>query len=507
MTLVLSAPRGSPSRRTKRRRATTLCMPGRRRGTSLIITNSQSAASATSALFWIRKRMTALSVSCLWSISSLSLSLPFTVLLSFSKILILAAALHVCLSLCTESGQPICGNGLVETGEQCDCGYSDQCKDPCCYNANEAEDKKCKLQPGKLCRSEVTFPPFLFGVCSRWHWIGAWPFIRSLPSSPSQGPCCTEQCTFKGESDSCRRDSECAMEGMCNGVTALCPTSEPKKNFTSCNKETQVCLGGVRSKQHCACVVLLALRCFMWTRVNTALSKQRLSDFLGSPDCCVLDCNLHGLLMLPLLEPGLLWLHLWEVWSGGLHVRQQKWPGRGCRTVPRVLYEKKWVNRWLFSFLNHNKDLTAWLVANSNDPAPPSISGTEHLQQLGLGQMENVFQQQSHHAAAGITVQWLQGLLRRLHEVPSGGRWWTFGQAQESHLQSGALREYCRVDSGEWRKCAGGAWNFQLSGCCCCDGGTLFACCLLWLPSCSPGSLVGSAADGHRSHHAHGWLH
>lgn len=56
-----------------------------------------------------------------------------------------------------ESGQPICGNGLVEAEEECDCGYSDQCKDPCCYSANEAEGKRCRLQPGKICRSVTTF--------------------------------------------------------------------------------------------------------------------------------------------------------------------------------------------------------------------------------------------------------------------------------------------------------------------------------------------------------------
>ncbi|KAK7913093.1 hypothetical protein WMY93_013304 [Mugilogobius chulae] len=118
------------------------------------------------------------------------------------------------------SGQPICGNGLVEAGEECDCGYSDQCKDTCCYSANEEEDKRCKLQPGKLC-------------------------------SPSQGPCCTEQCTYKDTNARCRAESECANEGMCNGATALCPSSAPKENFTTCNSETQVCLSGICSGSIC----------------------------------------------------------------------------------------------------------------------------------------------------------------------------------------------------------------------------------------------------------------
>lgn len=72
-----------------------------------------------------------------------------------------------CVCLCVESGEPICGNGLVEDGEECDCGYSDQCKDPCCYNANEVDGKKCKLQPGKTCRSDVMSMPFLSSTLSQ----------------------------------------------------------------------------------------------------------------------------------------------------------------------------------------------------------------------------------------------------------------------------------------------------------------------------------------------------
>ncbi|XP_064813959.1 disintegrin and metalloproteinase domain-containing protein 10-like, partial [Oncorhynchus masou masou] len=118
------------------------------------------------------------------------------------------------------SGQPICGNGLVEPGEECDCGYSDQCRDQCCYDADQPDNRKCKLKPNKVC-------------------------------SPSQGPCCTPECYYKGRNEKCREESECAHQGMCNGGTAQCPTSEPKANFTACHGETQVCLNGGCSGSIC----------------------------------------------------------------------------------------------------------------------------------------------------------------------------------------------------------------------------------------------------------------
>ncbi|XP_048013721.1 disintegrin and metalloproteinase domain-containing protein 10-like isoform X1 [Megalobrama amblycephala] len=119
-----------------------------------------------------------------------------------------------------ESGQPICGNGLVEPGEECDCGYSDQCKDECCYDANQPDNRKCKLKPNKVC-------------------------------SPSQGPCCTADCSYKSRNEKCREESECAHQGMCSGISAQCPTSEPKANFTACHGDTQVCLNGGCSGSIC----------------------------------------------------------------------------------------------------------------------------------------------------------------------------------------------------------------------------------------------------------------
>uniref|UniRef100_UPI00358EFA1F disintegrin and metalloproteinase domain-containing protein 10 isoform X2 n=1 Tax=Myxine glutinosa TaxID=7769 RepID=UPI00358EFA1F len=112
-----------------------------------------------------------------------------------------------------ESGQPICGNGIVEESEQCDCGYIDQCRDKCCHHADASEELRCRLQLNARC-------------------------------SPSQGPCCSSECKFRPMAQVCRKDSECAHIGVCNGFGASCPTSPPKRNFTVCNQGTQVCVNG-----------------------------------------------------------------------------------------------------------------------------------------------------------------------------------------------------------------------------------------------------------------------
>ncbi|XP_031413734.1 disintegrin and metalloproteinase domain-containing protein 10 [Clupea harengus] len=150
-----------------------------------------------------------------------------------------------------ESGQPICGNGMVEVGEQCDCGYSDQCKDECCFDANQPEANKCKLRPGAFC-------------------------------SPSQGPCCTPQCGFMGGSAKCRNDSECAFQGNCNGMTAQCPSSKPKENYTICHSETQVCLSGVCSGSICSKYGL---------DVCTCASKEGKDEMAELCHVCCMDKN------------------------------------------------------------------------------------------------------------------------------------------------------------------------------------------------------------------------
>ena len=51
---------------------------------------------------------------------------------------------------------PFCGNGLVEEGEECDCGFENDCEDQCCNP--KLEDGKgdpnveCTLKGNFQCR-------------------------------------------------------------------------------------------------------------------------------------------------------------------------------------------------------------------------------------------------------------------------------------------------------------------------------------------------------------------
>lgn len=61
--------------------------------------------------------------------------------------------------------------------------------------------------------------------------------------SPSQGPCCTPECSLK-YGDKCRDDNGCRDPSYCDGRMPHCPPSVNKPNKTICNKEF-VCFMGV----------------------------------------------------------------------------------------------------------------------------------------------------------------------------------------------------------------------------------------------------------------------
>ena len=57
---------------------------------------------------------------------------------------------------CVEAEEAYCGNKIVEEGEQCDCGFAEDCrKDDCCIGRNEADVKAsafCTRTPSAQCR-------------------------------------------------------------------------------------------------------------------------------------------------------------------------------------------------------------------------------------------------------------------------------------------------------------------------------------------------------------------
>nr|CAG4640693.1 EOG090X02I4 [Eulimnadia texana] len=124
-----------------------------------------------------------------------------------------------------------CGNKIVEEGEECDCGYDDaECEEKCCYpRIVTEEDRKrdpnaqgCKRRPGAQC-------------------------------SPSEGQCCSSQCTFISLSarQQCKEDGECSGASFCNGQTPRCPPAPNKPNGTECNGKTKVCQNGECSGSIC----------------------------------------------------------------------------------------------------------------------------------------------------------------------------------------------------------------------------------------------------------------
>lgn len=99
-----------------------------------------------------------------------------------------------------------CGNGVVEDGEDCDCGLGDcSATEPCCNGAT------CK-------------------------------FIEPAPGGGaaecSTGPCCNPQCKFYAADDErvCRASAHpvCDVADTCDGFSAACPDDVVAPPLTGC---------------------------------------------------------------------------------------------------------------------------------------------------------------------------------------------------------------------------------------------------------------------------------
>ncbi|XP_054288556.1 disintegrin and metalloproteinase domain-containing protein 12 [Macrosteles quadrilineatus] len=102
---------------------------------------------------------------------------------------------------------PVCGNGFVEAGEQCDCGLKDHCDNPCC-NPNT-----CMLFSNASCAT---------------------------------GECCDlKTCRPKTIGTLCREaDQECDLAEYCTGQSEYCPEDVFKMDGIKCNKGKAYCYKG-----------------------------------------------------------------------------------------------------------------------------------------------------------------------------------------------------------------------------------------------------------------------
>lgn len=114
-----------------------------------------------------------------------------------------------------------CGNGIVEEGEDCDCGGADGCAGNSCCNPTT-----CKFNTNAVC-------------------------------DPSNEGCCTTQCQYKTAGAVCRASTgECDPQEVCTGNNATCPVDQTQNDGTSCGNGLQCASGQCTSRdQQCKTVM------------------------------------------------------------------------------------------------------------------------------------------------------------------------------------------------------------------------------------------------------------
>ncbi|ROT43281.1 zinc metalloprotease mde10 [Sodiomyces alkalinus F11] len=95
-----------------------------------------------------------------------------------------------------------CGNGIVEAGEDCDCGGAEECgDDPCC------NPETCRFTENSVC-------------------------------DPANEACCTGQCRFAASGAVCRESTGlCDPQEVCPGDSGMCPSDRHLDDGESCGDD------------------------------------------------------------------------------------------------------------------------------------------------------------------------------------------------------------------------------------------------------------------------------
>ncbi|KAK6607837.1 disintegrin [Botrytis cinerea] len=116
-----------------------------------------------------------------------------------------------------------CGNGIVESGEDCDCGGTSGCgSNSCC------DPTTCKFRTNAVC-------------------------------DPSNEDCCTSTCQFASSGTVCRASTGvCDPQEVCSGTAATCPVDATAPDGTSCgNSSSLSCASGQCTSRDLQCKTIM----------------------------------------------------------------------------------------------------------------------------------------------------------------------------------------------------------------------------------------------------------
>ncbi|CCA69414.1 related to ADAM protease ADM-B [Serendipita indica DSM 11827] len=150
----------------------------------------------------------------------------------------------------------MCGNGIVEAGEECDpgAGSTSSCCDPA----------TCKLINNAVC-------------------------------DPSSSSCCTSSCQFAPAGQICRpaKDAKCDVAESCTGTSAECPADKTAPNGQSCGADGLACAMGTCTSVSQQCrIVGASLNLTEACRTSDTSCQISCTDPKNPAQCIVLNSQL-----------------------------------------------------------------------------------------------------------------------------------------------------------------------------------------------------------------------
>ena len=127
------------------------------------------------------------------------------------------------------AGVGMCGDGIIDSGEQCDCGDAAQCSldDQCCHPPGASG---CTYTSGNTC-------------------------------SPTISGCCDVTCDISPAATICAEATECSLVSLCDGVSAECPEPVALPNNRTCDNDRAICHDGVCTRNMCLLQGLSQCQC------------------------------------------------------------------------------------------------------------------------------------------------------------------------------------------------------------------------------------------------------